>query len=127
MVYQRLLREKPKSDPLVTFTKPAPESSREKTFEPPASARTFADHDAAFARRLCAARPHVIIREDPMFGRRGYAREVLADPAAPGGYLVLVIAFTTRKDSYGNWVEPIKPRADDRRFWAPGKVEFVPR
>lgn len=85
--------------------------------------QTFADHDAASARRLCANRPHVIIRDDPMFGRRGYAKAVLAE--ANGSYLVLVIAFTTTKDRMGNWVEPIKPKDCDRQYWPPAKVELV--
>ena len=127
MVYSRLLPGKKRLDPLDGF-KPADASAAippptDPKFEPPPGARTFAAHDALEARRICAARPHVIIREDPMFGRRGYAKEILAE--ASGGYLVLVIAFAMRKDFSGNWVEPTRPRDADRRYWEPGKVEFV--
>lgn len=97
----------------------------EGTFEPPDSARTFKEYDFAAASRLASNRPHVIIRDDPMFGRRGYAKEVIADPKH--GFVVLVIAFTARKDHRGDWQEPIKPRDCDRQYWPPGKVEFAPR
>lgn len=95
----------------------------EAKFEPPGGARTFAEYDVGAAGRLCVRRPHVILREDPMFGRRGYAKEVIAD--AKHGYLVLVIAFTARKDPRGDWQEPLKPKDCDRRYWPPGKVEFA--
>ena len=97
----------------------------EQKWEPPAGSRTFAEYDSVAARLACQRRPHVILREDPMFGRRGYAKEIIPD--TKHGFLVLVIAFTTRKDSFGNWVEPIKPKVEDRMYWAPSKVEFAPR
>jgi hypothetical protein len=101
----------------------------EQRWEPPETARTFAEYGIDAARCLCAGKnkPDVIIREDPMFGRRGYAREVLSDPAVPGGYLILVIAYTTRKDTFGRWVEPVKPKSEDRMYWKPTKVEFAGR
>lgn len=97
----------------------------DKAWSPPVTAVTFSEYGIEAARRLCASKPQVIIREDPMFGRRGYAREVLADPAAPRGYLVLVIAYASRKDTSGRWVEPVKPKSCDRQYWAPTKVEFT--
>ena len=92
---------------------------------PPPDARTFADHDLPAARRIVERRPHVFIRSDPMFGRRGYAKEVLADPAAPGGFVVLVIAFATARNERGEWREPHRPKDHDRAYWPPGRVEFA--
>jgi hypothetical protein len=60
-----------------------------------------------------------------MFGRRGYAKGTIPDPKH--GFLVCVIAFTTKRDTFGNWVEPLKPKDVDRAYWPPGKVEIVPR
>lgn len=98
-------------------------AAHQQQWVPPSGSRTFAEYDAMGARLACQRRPHVIIREDPMFGRRGYAKEIVAD--TKHGFLVLVVAFTTRKDSFGNWVEPIKPKDCDRTYWPPSKVEFA--
>lgn len=102
------------------LSEPVPDAPK---WAPPAGARTFADHDLEAARRLIANKPHVILRDDPMFGRRGYAKEVIPDAAH--GYLVLVIVFNVRPDRFLGWTEPHKPRDAERAYWPPGKVEFA--
>ena len=97
----------------------------EQKWAPPEGRRTFADYDKESAARIAARRPHVILRGDPMFGRRGYAKGVLADPTH--GFLVLVIAYVSQKNLRGEWQEPIKPKDCDRQYWPPGHVEFAPQ
>lgn len=134
MAYGRLIPGTKATDPFDDYfakplsQKPLEENSyhgfyKNQTREIPAAAKTFAGYDINAARSLCKSRPHVILREDPMFGRRGYAREVIED--AEHGYLVLVIAFVARECPRMGWHEPFKPRACDRRYWVPARVEFV--
>lgn len=81
-------------------------------------ARTFADYDVGEARRLVASKPRVVLREDPFFGREGFAREVLAD--AEHGYLVLVVVYAIAKNARLAPNELPNPR-----YWVPGRVELA--
>lgn len=92
-------------------------------WSPPEGAMTLASVGIERARDACRSRTHVIIREDPMFGRRGYAKEVIPD--ATHGFLVLVVAFCAREDRFLGWKEPFKPRAEERMYWRLDKVEFA--
>lgn len=135
MVYERIRNQARAIDPLdliaghlligteETAQKFAAAPTIPNAWLPPDGARTFADYSIHSARVECCRRPHVILREDPMFGRRGYAKEVIPDEKH--GFLVLVVAFTARRDPVLGWKEPMKPRSEYRQYWPPGKVEFV--
>lgn len=142
MVFARLLsdvkvrRERAKEDPFAGLTRdalskdrPASEEAFRGPYEavpadpppgPPPGARTLADFSLAEARHLVGR--DAIVREDPMFGRRGRIAEVLPDG---GGYLVLVMIYKRTKDRAGRFVPMDKPPPDARRYWLPGKVELA--
>jgi hypothetical protein len=105
------------------FPEGHPRTPAEPKWSPPEGATTFATLGRSEADRAAAARRHVIVREDPMFGRRGYVREVIPD--ADHGFLILVIVFAIRKRSDEPWKEYHNPPPDARRYWRPDKVEAL--
>lgn len=94
-------------------------------WRPPEGSHTFANYTLSQARellRFSVRRREVVIRGGgPMFGRHGYAKSVIAD--SKDGFLVLVIAYVAEKRR-GSWIEPFKPKPEERAFWRPGEVEL---
>lgn len=85
--------------------------------------RTFANMTFAEATAVCEAKPHVIVRDDPMFGRRGYASRVIADETH--GFLVLVVVFCAKASRNGQWREHLNPPPEARQFWRPDRLELL--
>lgn len=84
---------------------------------------TLADYSAREAVSLAERRPHVILRDDPYFGRRGYLKRVIPDDEH--GFLALVIIFKRDPNRAGVWEELLKPGPMATAYWPPGKVELA--
>lgn len=137
MVFGRIRRRGPERprDPLDGFVlshvavveaSPDPNygiSPSKPKWSPPPEATTFASLGREAAERAAKAKAHVVVREDPMFGRRGYVKEVIDD--AENGFLILVVVFAVRKTIREPWKEYHNAPPDARRYWSPGKVELA--
>lgn len=109
MVYARLL-----TDRRVMNRPPAPPVERSKD-------GTAADYSIGEARLLIGR--DAILRDDPYFGRRGLIKDVIPD--ADHGFLVLVLVYKRRPNSFGKWEELHCPPPNARRFWPPGRVQVL--